>query len=270
MRAYRQAFRTSNQSDLVTRSDLNITPSRSWWRSRATRPAPMPSRLTRAARGRRSRPIASCWRCVLDPAPVGRLVKGALRPREIARNPRAPGGDELQAQRRLEVPSLASARMQRRHLRRHRLSGHLGGVTGTTRDRRHPRRLHRRAIGDSFGAGTPTSRAQQFLAQIKPMLPASRVSSTSEPPWTTGRRIPGPAAPTPTSPRAVHALRRRRGAGIRGLPLRRRAHDPGIPGLPPRRGLQRRTRRGRGPRGTGTAPARCCPQRVSRGQHEWF
>ena len=26
-------------------------------------------------------------------------------------------------------------------------------------------------IGDSFGAGTPTSRAQQFLAQIEPVLP---------------------------------------------------------------------------------------------------
>jgi monoamine oxidase len=48
----------------------------------------------------------------------------------------------------------------------------VGGHARPARRIGDPRRLHGGGtIGASFGTGTPTSRAQQFLAQLEPVLP---------------------------------------------------------------------------------------------------
>ena len=98
-------------------------------------------------------------------------------------------------------------------------------------------------IGASFGSGTPQSRAQQFLAQIEPLMPESPAKWNGRATvdfWTAlpvdeglvllleGRPVPG--------------VRRRRARALGQLPLRRRAHVDRLPGLPQRRRRERRAR----------------------------
>ena len=69
--------------------------------------------------------------------------QGGVLAAQTASDPRAGDGDELQAQCAVQRPAVAHARGERRHLRRHRLPGHVGGDPRPARHRRHPGRLHR-------------------------------------------------------------------------------------------------------------------------------
>jgi Flavin containing amine oxidoreductase len=104
-------------------------------------------------------------------------------------------------------------------------------------------------IGASFGTGTAQTRAQQFLAQIEPMLPGISRHGTGAPPSTSGRGTSGRAARTPTG----RSASTRGSPGSRGgpggqCPLLRGAHLDRLPGLPQRRRGDRRAGRGRGDR----------------------
>ena len=99
-------------------------------------------------------------------------------------------------------------------------------------------------IGASFGNGTPETRAQQFLAQIEPVLPgitkAYNGKATID--FWPGYRV-DEGLVLVLEGRAVHEVRRDRAAAAGHVPLRRRAHVDRLPGLPERR---RRDGRARG------------------------
>ena len=104
-------------------------------------------------------------------------------------------------------------------------------------------------IGASFGTGTPTDRAKQFLAQIEPVLPGiskywngkATLDYWTGYPWTKGSY----------SYWKVGQYTKFSGHGAQAagqLPLLRRAHLDRLPGLPERRRRDRRARRRRDPR----------------------
>ena len=103
-------------------------------------------------------------------------------------------------------------------------------------------------IGASFGSGTPTSRAKQFLGQIEPVLPGrdegvERQGHVDFWPGYRGRR-----ARTRTGRSGQYTAFAGMEAQPPGqLPLRRRAHLDRLPGIPERRGRDRRARSGRDP-----------------------
>jgi monoamine oxidase len=78
-------------------------------------------------------------------------------------------------------------------------------------------------IGASFGSGTPTTRAQQFLAQIEPVLPGlsdrwngKATIDFAREQWTKAVLL--------LEGRPVHTVRGHRGQAGGQLPLRGRAH----------------------------------------------
>ena len=80
-------------------------------------------------------------------------------------------GYELEAPRAVHDRHWRGARLERRDLRRHRLPVLLGGDPRAAGDLGILVDYTGGTIGASFGCGTPAARAQQFLAQIEPVLP---------------------------------------------------------------------------------------------------
>ena len=107
---------------------------------------------------------------VLHPPEVRRSDARRVLGAEDARHSRARDGDELEAPPPVRDASLELARIERRDVCR-RLPEHVGGHAGTVGSLGHPRRLHRRPIGASFGSGTLDDRASLFLKQLEPVLP---------------------------------------------------------------------------------------------------
>ena len=100
--------------------------------------------------------------------------EGRLRAAQAARDPRAGHGHELEAPCAVLEPALASsARTARRTptpatRTRWEVTRAQPGKTGILVD------YTGGTIGASFGSGTPESRAQQFLAQLEPVLPGTK------------------------------------------------------------------------------------------------
>ncbi len=104
-------------------------------------------------------------------------------------------------------------------------------------------------VGASFGSGTASSRAQDFLRQLEPVLPGiSSAVERSGDARLLARQPLGEGLVLLLEGRSVHEVRRRRAGAGRELPLRRRAHVDRLPGLPQRR---RRDGRARGRRDPG-------------------
>ena len=104
-------------------------------------------------------------------------------------------------------------------------------------------------IGASFGSGTPTTRAQQFLSQIEPVLPGLSPVLEREGDDRLLERLPVDARLVLVlEGRSVHRLLGGRGPTGGERALLRRAHVDRLPGLPERRRRHGRAGGGRGDR----------------------
>ena len=91
-------------------------------------------------------------------------------------------------------------------------------------------------VGASFGSGTPQQRAQQFLAQIEPVLPGLSAKWNGRRPSTSGPAIGGRAGSYSYWKVGQYTRSPASSASGGQLLLRRRAHVDRLPGLPERRG----------------------------------